>query len=135
MCINVYAGERRIKRFATLSHIETPILGRLKKTVGVHDCLTILHPTPALGGSPRKLALQWLRDHERLDRGAYAAPWGWISPNAHSHFFIAIRMALISQERQIATLFAGAGIVPESSTEKEWNEIDLKMNFMRGIIG
>ena len=50
--------------------------------MGVGDVLAALHPTPAVGGTPRGAALDAIRTFEPFDRGLYAGPIGWIGRNA-----------------------------------------------------
>ena len=48
-----------------------------------------LHPTPALGGTPRLEAMKLIRDVELLDRGLYGAPIGWIDDEGNGEFAVA----------------------------------------------
>ena len=70
-----------------------------------------LHPTPALGGTPRLEAMKLIRDVELLDRGLYGAPIGWIDDEGNGEFAVAAR-GLLNGEK--ASLFAGCGIVIDS---------------------
>ena len=58
------------------------------------DLLSALHPTPAVCGHPRKLALSAIRQNEPFDRGLYAGPLGWIGADS-AEFCVAIRSALV----------------------------------------
>src|SRR5512135_1708917 len=71
----------QILRLSNIQHLYTPISGELCEPLSVLALLERLHPTPALGGSPRDAALQFIREVEPVPRGWYAAPVGWISPN------------------------------------------------------
>ena len=90
--------------------------------------IKLLHPTPALGGSPRRLALAAIREAEPVPRGWYGAPVGWIDVNLDGAFVVAIRSAVAQDKR--AWLYAGAGIVADSEAEKEWEETGLKFRPM-----
>jgi isochorismate synthases len=61
-----------------LHHLHTPVRARLREGHSLLDVVARLHPTPAVGGTPRKEALRFIREHEKLDRGWYAGPIGWI---------------------------------------------------------
>jgi menaquinone-specific isochorismate synthase len=87
-----------------------------------------LHPTPALGGDPRDLAMQVIAEAEPVPRGWYAAPVGWIDRNLDGQFTVAIRSA-VAQEKRV-WMYAGAGIVAESIPQKEWDETALKFRPM-----
>jgi menaquinone-specific isochorismate synthase len=93
----------------------------------------LLHPTPAMGGSPRELAMAYIQRNEPFPRGWYAGPIGWIDQKLDGAFAVAIRSA-VAQERR-AWLYAGAGIVDESNAEREWQETALKFEPILNALG
>jgi menaquinone-specific isochorismate synthase len=113
-----------VYRLSNIQHIHTPISARLRHPDGVLPVIEALHPTPALGGSPRHLAMAFIREAEPVPRGWYAAPVGYIDSNMDGTFAVAIRSA-VSQERRV-WLYAGGGIVADSVPRKEWDETALK---------
>ncbi len=113
-----------VLRLRNIQHLYTPVKGRLKRPAGVLRVLASLHPTPALGGSPRHLAMDYIRQAEPVPRGWYAAPIGWLGPDLDGVFAVAIRSAIVQEQR--AWLYAGAGIVAASLAEQEWKETELK---------
>ncbi len=121
-------GKPMIKKLNNVQHLFTPISASIKKGVQIHDLIRELHPTPAVGGFPRRKAVSHIHDIELIDRGWYAAPIGWFNLNGCGEFAVAIRSALLYQNR--ATLYAGCGIVSDSDPEKEWNETLLKFRPM-----
>ena len=116
-----------------IHHLLTPIRGRLRHSIGVLPLVEALHPTPALGGSPRDLALDFIRHAEPVPRGWYAGPIGWIDANMDGEFGVGIRSA-VAQDRRV-WLYAGAGIVAESDPQKEWLETALKFQPMFSALG
>lgn len=125
--------EPEIYSLSYIHHLLTPIEGRLQKEIGVLPLVEALHPTPALGGSPRDLALAFIRDAEPVPRGWYAAPIGWVDANMDGQFAVGIRSA-VAQERRV-WLYAGAGIVADSEPRKEWEETSLKFRPMLAALG
>jgi menaquinone-specific isochorismate synthase len=123
-------AEPTVYRLNNIQHLYTPICGRLRATYanGVLPLVERLHPTPAMGGSPRELALEIIRAAEPVPRGWYAAPIGWIDHTLDGAFAVAIRSAVCQQRR--AWLYAGAGIVSDSTPEREWQETSLKFRPM-----
>ncbi|QAU11717.1 isochorismate synthase [Halorubrum sp. BOL3-1] len=121
---SISAGERRVRRLATVQHLHTPITAELDADRHVLDLVEALHPTPAVGGLPPDRALATIRETEPFDRGWYAAPVGWIDAAGNGAFAVAIRSAVASSRR--ATLFAGVGIVSDSDPDREWDEVQLK---------
>jgi isochorismate synthase len=112
-------------RVANVQHLSTPLLGRLRDRLSVLELVDRLHPTPAVGGFPRRAALPWIEDHEGLDRGWYAGPIGWIDHAGEGEFAVAIRSAIL--HRSEAVLYAGCGIVADSDPEQEYAESVLKL--------
>ncbi|HLY26306.1 MAG TPA: chorismate-binding protein, partial [Aggregatilineales bacterium] len=106
----------------------TPITALLKDGYNLLDVIERLHPTPAVGGRPRDLALALIREREDFDRGWYAAPVGWLDAQGEGDFVVALRCALL-RGRQ-AMLFAGCGIVATSDPEREYAEWRLKLTPM-----
>ncbi|WP_255585135.1 isochorismate synthase [Virgibacillus saliphilus] len=92
-----------------LQHLYTPVTAHLKNGYSIFDIIKQLHPTPALGGTPREESLAFIRNHELLDRGWYGAPIGWLDSNQNGEFAVAIRSGLIQGDE--ASLFAGGGLL------------------------
>ncbi len=114
-----------VLRLPNIQHLHTPITAHLRPTVDVWDVLAQLHPTPAVGGLPRRAALALMQQLEPFARGWYAAPFGVANAAGEGHFAVAIRSALATPEG--VTLFAGAGIVADSEPQREWEETALKL--------
>jgi isochorismate synthase len=112
-------------------HLHTEISGRLREGRSLLDIVRRLHPSPAVGGSPREPALEFIRENEGLDRGWYAAPIGWIGRNG-GEFAVALRSAVI--DGADATLFAGCGIVADSDPDQELAESTLKLQLMESAL-
>lgn len=117
-------GETGIMSLSNIQHIHTPISADLKQNDGIIPVVQALHPTPALGGDPRDIAMEAIGKYESVPRGWYAAPVGWIDRELNGQFGVAIRSA-IAQEKRV-WLYAGAGIVADSEPQKEWDETALK---------
>ncbi len=122
-----------IYQLSNIQHLFTPVSGRLHTAQGILALVDLLHPTPALGGSPRELALPLIREAEPVPRGWYAAPVGWIDQQMDGAFAVAIRSAVV-QERK-AWLYAGAGIVADSKPAREWEETGWKFRPMQQALG
>ena len=114
-----------ILRLSNIQHLRTQIRARVPDGIELFDLLEQLHPTPAMAGVPKKIALQEIERHETFDRELYAAPLGWIDSRGNGEFIVGIRSALIENNR--ARLYAGAGIVAGSDPTKELAETRLKL--------
>lgn len=114
-----------ILQLSNIQHLWTPIRGKISPSVHPFQILAELHPTPAVAGDPRDIALKLLRRYEDFDRSVYAAPLGWLDHRGNGEFIVGIRSAIIDGDR--ARLYAGAGIVAGSDPNKELAEIQLKL--------
>lgn len=117
-----------LRRLANVQHLYTPMRANLPEGVRLLDLLARLHPTPAVGGSPRAEAVARIHPLEGFPRGLYAGALGWLNARGGGEFFVGLRSALVAGDT--ARLFAGAGIVAGSSPEAELAETDLKFNAM-----
>jgi len=128
LCTTLTVGETQLLKLGNIQHLSTPISGELADGQTILDLVERLHPTPAVGGRPREAALKFIREHEKLDRGWYAAPVGWVDHRGQGEFAVALRSALLRGNH--ATLFAGCGIMADSDPEREYAESNLKLKPM-----
>ncbi len=120
-------------RLSNIQHLSTKIKGILTENCGVLPIIEVLHPTPAVGGRARPIALDIINNVEPTARGWYAAPIGWIDHRGNGQFAVAIRSAVSVGSESM--LFAGAGIVADSVPEKEWRETELKFKPLADALG
>ena len=123
-----HAAKPQLRRLANVQHLDTPVRAVLPETVRLLDVLAALHPTPAVGGSPREAAGARIRALEGFPRGLYAGALGWLNARGGGEFFVGIRSALVAGAT--ARVYAGAGIVAGSAPEKEFAETELKFKAM-----
>lgn len=114
-----------------LAHLYTRCSARLKPECSNDSTvLRQLHPTPAVGGVPRKESMELILSIEPFCRGWYAAPVGWLSQGA-AEFAVGIRSALVNEDK--VYLFSGAGLVEGSDPSSEWEEVDQKIGDILAI--
>ncbi len=121
-----------LKKMATVQHLSTEISGRVAAGTSVLDVVGAVHPTPAVGGVPRRAALDYIIDREPIDRGWYTGGVGWMTPSGDGAVAIALRCGLI--EGGTTTLFAGAGIVADSDPAAELVETRLKLRPLLDLV-
>ena len=115
-----------------LTHLATMFEGRVRPGVTIADCLSALHPTAAVAGTPTPVAMRHIASSEP-PRGRYAGPVGWMNQDGEGVYALALRCAQI--EGRTATLFAGGGLVSKSSEQAELEETNLKLNPMLEALG
>ncbi|MDH5570868.1 MAG: isochorismate synthase [Gammaproteobacteria bacterium] len=115
-----------------LQHLLTAITAKAGPNVTVFDLLQRLHPTPAVGGTPSKNALQWLKDNESFNRGWYTGGIGWLDFDGNGEFAVVLRCALLKSDQ--ADVYAGAGVVADSNAGEELAETELKLSGLINIL-
>ena len=116
-------------------HLATDVAGV------VHDAATVsslqlaeaLHPSAAVGGTPTPVALDLIDEIERMPRGRWAAPVGWIDAAGDGEWAIALRSAVV--EHDSIRLVAGCGIVADSDPVAELAETVAKFVPVRDALG
>jgi isochorismate synthase len=116
-----------------VQHLVTPMAGTLRDDAGLLALAERLHPTPAVGGEPRALALEMIAEHEGFERGWYAGPIGWVGADGDGELMVALRCGLV--EERDAALFAGCGIVADSDPASEWEESRIKLRAVGSALG
>ncbi len=120
-----------LRRLREVQHLCNRVEGILRTGVGDGDLLAALHPTPAVAGQPPREARETIAALEPFDRGLYAGPVGCCSAE-QSEVAVAIRSALWHDGR--LHLYAGAGLLPASDAEAEWNETRDKMALLGDLL-
>lgn len=128
----VECAPAHVMQLQHVQHLCVPIQAELTKQTKDSELLYKLHPTPAVAGTPKLPALQFVNDNEPYNRGWYAGAVGYLSRD-ESDFSVAIRSALVSEK--CIKLFAGAGIVTGSIAEQEWQELDNKIQTILTLLG
>ena len=128
-CSDVRADGPSPLELADVSHLATTVTARAESaTTSIADLVAALHPTPAVAGTPRRLALDTIDAMETVARGRYAGPCGWIDRNGDGEFVVALRGGEIDGNH--AVIHAGAGIVAGSDPDAEWAETQQKLTPM-----
>lgn len=129
----VTRGATRLWRIGILSHLRTDLRLAPERAVAFEDMVRRLHPTPAVGTSPRAAWRQWLPRLDSEGRGKFAAPFGLLLPGGISRCLVAIRN--VQWDARGARCGAGCGILPGSALAREEAELRLKLAAARGNLG
>ncbi len=116
-----------------VQHLVTEIGGTVPEGNGLLSLGARLHPTPAVGGEPRDVAVALIDEHEGFDRGWYAGPIGWLGADGDGELCVALRCGIVDRTR--AWLFAGCGIVADSNPDREWEESRIKLRAVLTALG
>ena len=122
---DIYSSQKKnILDLGYIRHIKSSFNAVMRKFYNLSELLKLFHPTSAVCGMPRDAAKQLISKLECFQRGLYAAPCGFFSA-MEAEFSVGIRSMLIRGKK--VYFFSGAGIVGESSPDKEWEELNYKL--------
>lgn len=124
----VEVGPTHEIRLPALVHLHTRICVRDCDHVGFSEWVAALHPTPAIGAWPLEAGWRWLRSQTNAQsRKRYGAPFGLIAPGETiGRCLVAIRN--LQWDANHAWITAGGGIVAASVLEREWSELNSKLD-------
>ena len=113
-------------------HIVSNVKGQLSKNVNNIRALLSGLPAGTVSGAPKIRAMEIIDELEKNRRNLYAGGIGYFTPNSEFDTCIALRTALIKDNKFYVQ--AGAGIVADSKPEKEFSEtINKAKALMRAI--
>lgn len=115
----------------TVAHLRTTVEADLGGR-SLADVVLALHPTAAVCGTPRAQAQAHILAAERHDRRLYSGFWGPWSADGETELFVNLRCLQAGDSS--ATLYVGAGIVPGSDPQREWEETEHKAMTWRRLI-
>jgi len=104
----------------TVHHLVTKVRGQLRPEVGLAELLRATFPGGSVTGAPKIRAMEIIEELEPARRGPYTGATGWLGAAGDLDLAVAIRTALISDQR--LTLWVGGGIVADSEPAAELAE-------------
>ena len=117
-----------IERYSHVMHIVSNVTGQLDKNLDAIDVLRATFPAGTVSGAPKIRAMEIINEYELTKRGVYSGAVGYISWDGNMDTAIAIRTAVVKDQKLY--IQAGAGIVYDSVPEHEWVETNNKAGAM-----
>jgi len=113
--------------YDTVTQMTSTVEGRLRSDQGLGSIIRALFPCGSVTGAPKRRAMRLIRTLERTPRGVYCGAIGMAGPET-AVFNVAIRTAVIEGEQ--GTMGVGSGIVWDSEPDAEYEEGQLKTQFL-----
>ena len=109
-----------VEYYSHVMHIVSNVRGKLAPGKTAFDCIKAAFPGGTITGVPKVRCMEIINELEPVGRGAYTGSAGYIGFGGGMDLNIIIRTFLIKDGT--AYVQAGAGIVADSSPEKEYEE-------------
>jgi len=109
-----------LEHYSHVTHIVSNVRGDLRNGLGPFDLIRATFPGGTITGVPKKRCMEIIDELEPVGRGTYTGSAGYISVTGEMDLNILIRSFQLcggSLSYQV-----GAGIVADSSPEREWEE-------------
>ena len=110
----------KIEKYSHVMHIVSNVVGKFNNKVSIFEALLSGFPAGTVSGAPKIRAMEIIDELEKNRRNLYAGGIGYFTPNNEFDTCIALRTALIKDNKFYVQ--AGAGIVADSKPDKEFEE-------------
>ena len=110
----------KVEKYSHVMHIVSNVVGKFNKKFSMFETLLSGFPAGTVSGAPKIRAMEIIDELEKNKRKLYAGGIGYFTPNSEFDTCIALRTALIKNNKFYVQ--AGAGIVADSNPEKEYIE-------------
>ena len=117
-----------IERYSHVMHIVSNVIGKINKKFDAIDVIRATFPAGTVSGAPKIRAMEIIEEFEPVKRGVYSGAVGYISWDGNMDTAIAIRTAVVKDQKLY--IQAGAGIVYDSVPDNEWLETNNKAGAM-----
>jgi anthranilate synthase component I len=122
----------KVERYSHVMHIVSNVIGKFNNKFSLFETLLSGFPAGTVSGAPKIRAMEIIDELEKNKRKLYAGGIGYFTPNGEFDTCIALRTALIKNNKFFVQ--AGAGIVADSKPEKEYAEtINKAKALMRAV--
>ncbi len=127
---NIQKSEVKTVRAGKLIHLRTDITA----TVNLQDknlYIDALHPTPAVCGMPRNVALDFINKNENYDRSFYTGYLGMVDKESASYF---VNLRCMELHDDQVDIYVGGGITALSDPNAEFEETLNKLSTMKKLV-
>jgi anthranilate synthase component 1 len=118
-----------LESYAHVHHIVSNVRGQLRENITPGEVLRAVFPGGTITGCPKVRCMEIIAELESEGRGAYTGSMGYLNHDGSMDMNILIRT--IVQRGEMINFRAGAGIVADSSPERELDETRAKA---RGLL-
>jgi len=119
----------RIEKYESLFQMVSEVHGELRKKIEMQEIVKNIFPCGSVTGAPKIRTMQIINEVEKDERGIYTGSIGLITPK-EIKMNVAIRTITINKNTGDGAMGLGSGIVWDSDTSNELEEVKLKSKFL-----
>ncbi|MBM9616820.1 aminodeoxychorismate synthase component I [Desulfobulbus rhabdoformis] len=113
-----------LRRYPSLWQMVSTVSGEVNASMA--EVFAALFPAASITGAPKARTMELIAELETTPRRIYTGSIGFIHPDGHAQFNVAIRTLLYDQTCKQLEYGVGGGIVADSSIGAEWQETRVK---------
>ena len=133
VCSNVEVTHyKQVHYYSHVIHLVSEVMGSVAENSNPFQVLAKTFPAGTLSGAPKYKAMQLINEYEPKPRSFYGGAIGFMGFNGDCNHAIMIRTFL--SKSNTLYLQAGAGVVAASKPESELQEVENKLNALKGAI-
>ncbi|MEE8294126.1 MAG: aminodeoxychorismate synthase component I [Sphingomonadales bacterium] len=121
-----------VERFKNILQMSSEVTGTLKKGSSFFEIFSALFPCGSITGAPKIRAMEIIKETEADPRGLYTGALGFLTPGGNFTFSVPIRTAVLNPQGE-GWFGIGSGLVSGSKVRDEFEECQLKGNFLKNI--
>lgn len=122
-----------ITSYKNLHHMSSTVIAQKEEGVSSLQFIKNCFPPGSMTGAPKIRAMQIISELEKQERGVYSGCLGWFAGDGSCNMAVVIRTILINEND--FEFQAGGGIVADSIPEDELEELQVKIKFIRDMLG
>jgi para-aminobenzoate synthetase/4-amino-4-deoxychorismate lyase len=132
-----------VQRYSSVLQMTSTVQARLRDDVSLTDIFAALYPCGSITGAPKRRTMQIIRELEQQSRGLYTGAIGWFDApqqqNRIGDFCVSVPIRTLMLQAPEAAgvrhgeMGVGAGIVHDSKAKAEYEECQLKAQFLTGL--
>lgn len=123
-----------VEERGSVQHIASHVTGQLQENMSAWSAFAALFPAVTVTGVPKAAALRIIRELEGEERGLYGG--AVIMADTQGQLDAALTLRTVFQRDGRSWLRAGAGVMGQSTPEREWEETCEKLRsiapYLRG---
>jgi anthranilate synthase component 1 len=123
-----------VEYYSHVMHIVSNVVGNLALGKTAWDLLKACFPAGTVSGAPKIRAMEIIHELEPCRRGVYSGAYGYYDFEGQLNTAIAIRTMIVRNQpdgNHIVSVQAGAGLVADSDSEREYEET---LNKAKGML-